>query len=307
MQGLAKPAAVMTRPLTLPPRAWEPEALAEEIAGARESKQIADMSLELLDVEVLDTGKYQAMVIQDPADRRSIRGYFHLCPVYIPSAADAEARSRWGLGSAFPFPSSLRNLVGALNRYTDIHADVGQAFSIDSQSVFEVPIVFVSSHVPFAASPAEARNVGEYLEAGGFLFSDTLSMNARVVYPNMRALWQASLASVGKLYGVHWNFETISRSHGIYHCYFDFEGPPAGLDNFQPSNMPPVDYLNGVFIAGRLLGICTSKNYWQPWSDWHRKNEGADNTRALQFGVNVIVFALTQEGSITNRVMDTVQ
>jgi len=31
-----------------------------------------------------------------------------------------------------------------------------------------------------------------------------------------------------------------------------------------------------------------------------------DNRRRLQFGVNLLVFALTQEGSITNRVMDTV-
>jgi hypothetical protein len=31
-----------------------------------------------------------------------------------------------------------------------------------------------------------------------------------------------------------------------------------------------------------------------------------DPTRQLQFGVNLIVFALTQEGSITNQVMDSV-
>ena len=29
--------------------------------------------------------------------------------------------------------------------------------------------------------------------------------------------------------------------------------------------------------------------------------------RALQFGVNMVVFALTQEGSITHRVMDSVE
>jgi hypothetical protein len=32
-----------------------------------------------------------------------------------------------------------------------------------------------------------------------------------------------------------------------------------------------------------------------------------DNTRQLQFGVNLIVFALTQEGSITHRLMESVR
>jgi hypothetical protein len=63
-----------------------------------------------------------------------------------------------------------------------------------------------------------------------------------------------------------------------------------------------VDYLDGVFIEGRLLGICTCKNYWNLW--WKGAPQG--HTRVLQFGVNIIIFALTQEGSITNRVMDTV-
>ena len=36
------------------------------------------MSLELLDIETLDTGRYHAMVIQDPSDKRTIRGFIHI-------------------------------------------------------------------------------------------------------------------------------------------------------------------------------------------------------------------------------------
>ena len=32
-----------------------------------------------------------------------------------------------------------------------------------------------------------------------------------------------------------------------------------------------------------------------------------DPTRQFQFGINTIIFALTQEGSITERLMDVVQ
>ena len=146
--------------------------------------------------------------------------------------------------------------------------------------------------------------------SGGFLFSDTLHESAKAVYKNIRALWSSSLASVGQIHGTHWDFEKIPESHGLYHCYFDFAGPPPApahgkSGSYAAHRIPPVEYLDGVFIGGRLLGICTSNNYWYPFSNGYANNR--DNTRFLQFGVNIIILALTQEGSITNRVMDTVR
>ena len=55
-----------------------PQAAAQEILGAYEDQDVVDMSLEMVDVRALDTGKYHAMVIQDPTDKRLIKGYFHL-------------------------------------------------------------------------------------------------------------------------------------------------------------------------------------------------------------------------------------
>ena len=71
----------------------------------------------------------------------------------------------------------------------------------------------------------------------------------------------------------------------------------------MPLDVP--DYLTGVIIDGRLLGIMTKRNYSAPWDHW-LTHYNMDNTRQLQFGVNIIIFALTQEGSITNQVMDSV-
>ena len=67
----------------------------------------------------------------------------------------------------------------------------------------------------------------------------------------------------------------------------------------------PYDYLEGVTIERRLVAIVSVKDLEGAW-DWWPERAGIDNTRQLQFLVNLIVFALTQEGSITNRVMDTV-
>jgi hypothetical protein len=294
----------------------EPEAIAQAVAGAKEASQQVDLWLEMMDIDAMDTGRYHAMVIQDPSDRGNLRGFFHLAPVFIPSVADAEARSDYGTsvghGSIFPFPCSLRNLVEMLNRRTEIRADVRAAFGINSREVFKVPLIFISSHVPFKINQAEAENLGAYLMAGGFIFSDALSHSARTVYHNQRDLWQRSLTAVGRPYMTEWGFEPLPSDHSVYHCYFDFDGPAPGWDNVHmnktvkgPNWVPAVDYLDGITLEGRLLGVCTSKNYWAMWSDVPRVNAGMDNARALEFGVNVIVFALTQEGSITHQVMDS--
>ena len=55
-------------------------------------------------------------------------------------------------------------------------------------------------------------------------------------------------------------------------------------------------------ISYQNLGIA-----WENIPVYQDKKLYLDNTRLLQFGINTIVFALTQEGSITNRVMESVR
>ena len=78
----------------------------------------------------------------------------------------------------------------------------------------------------------------------------------------------------------------------------------------------PYNYVEGVYLDDRLALILSDKGYALAWRDFgveQTHGQGGvyyrdlDPTRTLQFGVNVIIFALTQEGSITNRVMDEVR
>ena len=58
-----------------------------------------------------------------------------------------------------------------------------------------------------------------------------------------------------------------------------------------------------VTIDGRLVGIIETGDYER----FVAGASGADGTRHKQFMVNTVIFALTQEGSITNRVMDAIR
>lgn len=108
--------------------------------------------------------------------------------------------------------------------------------------------------------------------------------------------------------------ERLPSSHPVYHCFLGFDAPPGAADSACLCSDVPgafvVDHLDGVIVDGRLMAVLSEKGYYSPWSDWGTHPGAAykdmDPTRQLQFGVNVIVLSLTQEGSITRRVMDAV-
>ena len=61
-------------------------------------------------------------------------------------------------------------------------------------------------------------------------------------------------------------------------------------------------------MDNRLIAIMSNKAYQDIWSMRTDVPEFmAAQPRAFQMGINIIVFALTQEGSITRQVMNTVQ
>ena len=60
--------------------------------------------------------------------------------------------------------------------------------------------------------------------------------------------------------------------------------------------------MRGHYIKGRLASITPGDGGW----GWENDVRGGDSTRQLQMAVNVIIYALTQEGSITQRLMQMV-
>jgi hypothetical protein len=280
----------------------EPEAVAQMVSGTKEAGRIVDLSLEMMDVDALDTGRYRAMVVQDPTDKRHIKGFLHLASAYPATASlpDNEAR-RW--------PEIIQALVCAVNRFTDIRADVQGRLNFDSAELLRLPFLYTRIYWPFRLSGSESAQLGCYLVRGGFLFAETVPSGSGYfpAYEPVRRMVADALKVRGLEEDVAWSLERLPNSHGVYHCYFDFDGPPVGND-WQRGHYPGVDYLEGAISSGRVLAVICQKNYAHPWVDWGpgRYWASLDPTRQLQFAVNLIVFALTQEGSITHQVMNMV-
>ena len=64
---------------------------------------------------------------------------------------------------------------------------------------------------------------------------------------------------------------------------------------YQPDE---VGFLEGVFVDGRLVAVYSDMGYGSIWQDEF------ENEPQLRMGVNLVVFALTQEGSIAQQQID---
>ena len=276
-----------------------PEGIEIEMTATREPEKQISMKEEMISLDDLDTGQYKAMIIQDPNNKQSIKGF-----VYISTAWGAQLRPPDKLKRA------VINLVEAVNRYTNINAKVDSHMYLDSRKIFETPFVYVTSDKAFELTNIERENFGEYLRKGGFAVID----NGEPMYEfgqaeaSLRQMLKDSLGADGA------KPLPIPNEHPLYHCFFDFDdGPPQGAEiqmvqttttgeqgeTARNSSMAKaVLYLEGIWLDERLVAIYSDKGYALKWKNL------SNNEPQLKMGVNFVVFALTQSGGIAQQKMD---
>ena len=308
MRSLARPRTRVGRFLMEGGARMEPKTIAEQVAGSMNPESLVDMSLEMVDIDALDTGQYQAMVIQDPIDKQNIKGYLHLAMAYPVSV------SEWDLQSGGAMIRTLRRLIDKLNEWTDIKASVSARVSFDSQEFFKTPWVYLFVGERMEPTQSEIENLGKYLLNGGFFFFEGHLIGRFQGERHLMRFVKLALASQGYRQGADWEYQFLSNDHPIFHCYYDLPGgsPPAHVlymahngwgardDGVQP-------WSRGIEIDARMVALNTNQLYTAPWGVWGLPRNPAyaeyDPTPQLRFGINTIIFALTQEGSITRRLM----
>ena len=153
----------------------------------------------------------------------------------------------------------------------------------------EIPIILPQG----SPNETEMANYAQYLISGGFTFS---------------GLHGEALEKYGGLVrGKDFWSERLPEDHPIYTAFFDLSGGmPFGYSPSLGQGKAGVrtwNYLTGHYIKGRLASATAGDT--GGWG-WHNDTRGGDSTRQLQLAVNIIIYALTQEGSITQRLMQMV-
>jgi len=273
-----------------------PESISIEMTATREPEKQISMKEEMISLDDLDTGQYKAMIIQDPNDKQSVKGFIYIATL-------------WGAQLEPAYKRAVIHLSDAVNRYTNIRSKVDKHLFVDSRKLFDTPFVFLCVDEQFELTEIEARNFGEYLRKGGFAVLDngTPTNEFGAAEASLRQMLRDGLGNEAK-------FLPIPNTHPVYHSFFDFDdGPPNGSEistsqvttilnlgeTYNRTTMSKqVLYLEGITLSDRLIAIYSDKGYAKKWADT------SNNEPQLKIGVNMVVFALTQEGSIAQQKMD---
>ena len=171
LRSLASPQMSVGRYVAFGTAELEPETVAQTFEGTREPDHKIDMSLEMMDIEALDTGLHHAMVIQDPNDKRNVRGFFHVAIAYSKSM-----HINFRTGTYYSDSYALYALVNAMNEHTDIKTNVRGAYTFDSLQLFRIPFILIcfnGSWGGFKITHSESKNLGRYWLSGGMPSSTT--------------------------------------------------------------------------------------------------------------------------------------
>ena len=309
-----------------PARHIGPHLRAGALEGTRQGADEIDLSLELMDVQAMDTGRHRAMVVVDPQDRRKLKGFLYLSSVHSPSIDRAEpetSRRLWQTRQMVE-KQMLQGLADKMVANTQVHVQVRDAVRLDDPQLLQVPFVLLTASAPFEFTESEAANLGAYLTSGGFLFAEIVSnllhdySDDELDIPAVRWLIRASFQAVGYQERKDWRFSRLEMTHPLYHCFYDVNSLPRGMRDMQYTGSVPLtpDYLEGIVVGEQLVGVYSMRGYADFWSgagqqEWEALDvinspfiASAEEPLVYNLGVNIVVYALTREGSLARQLVD---
>lgn len=186
-----------------------------------------------------------------------------------------------GGGDWYADPTALPNLANFCNEHlgTSIDPDVPYVH-VGSPELFQFPFIHLTGHGNVLFSDQDAKNLRNYLLAGGFLHIDDCYGLDPFIRREMKKVFP------------EYDFIELPFSHPIYHQKFSF---PNGLPKVhEHDNKPPQGF--GIIHNGRLLVFYTYEtDLGDGWEDPSVHNDPSEiRLQALQMGANIIMFAFTQ-------------
>ncbi len=186
-----------------------------------------------------------------------------------------------GGGDWYANKTSLPNLIQFSNQALHLNlAAEEDIVEVGSTELFNYPFVHLTGHGNILFSDQEAKNLRNYLIAGGFLHADDnygldkfFRREMKKVFPEL-------------------SFVELPFNHPIYHQNFQFNN---GLPKVhEHDNKAPQGF--GLIYEGRLVCFytyeCDLGNGWEDQEIY--KDPEAIRLKALQMGSNILQYAFTK-------------
>ena len=186
-----------------------------------------------------------------------------------------------GGGDWYCDPSSIPNILNYLTKNTSIKADHDEyRIKLTTKELRGHPYLYMTGHGNIRFTDEEIIQLREYLMGGGFLHTDdnyglntSFRREMKRVFPDR-------------------DFVELPHDHAIFHSYFDM---PSGLPKIHEHDGKPPQ-LFALYNEDRIMVIYSyESDLGDGWEDEEVHNNPPElRAAALQMGVNIIYFALTQ-------------
>ena len=186
-----------------------------------------------------------------------------------------------GGGDWYSNPSSIPNLLSFLMTNTMIKAENDESrIKLSDPDLPSHPYLYLTGHGNIRLNDEEIIALRDHLLNGGFLHADdnyglnqSFIREMKRVFPNK-------------------DFVEIPHYHEVFHSYYDM---PNGLPKIHEHNGKPPQ-LFGLYNKDRIMVLYSyESDLGDGWEDEEVHNNPEQvRTNALQMGVNIIYFALTQ-------------
>lgn len=178
--------------------------------------------------------------------------------------------------------TSLPNLIKFSNENLGTNINPAQAIvECGSPEIFNYPFVHMTGHGNWVLSTAEAENLRNYLESGGFLHIDDNYGLDPYVRPQMKKVFPEL------------DFVELPFSHPVYHQKFQFNN---GLPKVHEHDNKPAQGF-GLIYQGRLVCFYSYEcDLGDGWEDFEIHKDSAEKHRdALKMGANLLQYVFTQQ------------
>ena len=254
--------------------------------------------------------RYQARIRSDPFAPQATTGFWRLGRVYSATIVPDEVARAAGS------PRDLDLILDSVNELTNIEAEFAPSIPYGHPGLFELPIIVPQS----TPNETEMEQLSRYLQGGGFCLLTDLDFD----------IFREALEKHGGLvWGRDMWVERLPEDHPLFAAFFDIKGgmPLLGGGRAIPGDpaqqLAAQQRLQGFFVEERLAALHigplgtrvplpgttvsipratragTPAPVEQPLEDLDQSPAGpAVNFRLQQLLVNIVLYVLTDEGSI---------
>jgi hypothetical protein len=189
-----------------------------------------------------------------------------------------------------PAPDAGTDFVKYLNENTQFKVTYSQSKIEKSDfKQSKVAFIFGQSCAP-VLTDTMIGSIVDFVKNGGFLYVDNCDAHLASSFgQTMENVFQAISNKIGS----DAKFQKIPLSNPIFSIDKKFKAVPPGHEVYLEDRIKEqnVDYLMGLFIRGKIVGILSHKGYAKAWGLWKKGGRDIDNSQQLNLGLNIITYS----------------